>query len=194
MISTLACGQGKIRSDPIPDPGVKKAPDPGSRIRIRNTACTTRRWIVKTKSLWFLNISLKKKIYVFFQSMQLTGTVSCGSDNLNTKKDGKVNNCRTTCGPRTPGPCCRAPWWPAGWWAGWGSASSGPALPPNHSYRHSPIHHSLTVPIPSDLEHLIINLSTGGLLLASTPTQPFLGIHQSIIHFQFQFHRILNIW
>ncbi len=24
---------------PIPDPGVKKAPDPGSRIRIRNTGC-----------------------------------------------------------------------------------------------------------------------------------------------------------
>jgi hypothetical protein len=26
-----------IRKNPIPDPGVKKAPDPGSRIRIRNT-------------------------------------------------------------------------------------------------------------------------------------------------------------
>ena len=25
---------------PIPDPGVKKAPDPGSRIRIRNTVQT----------------------------------------------------------------------------------------------------------------------------------------------------------
>jgi hypothetical protein len=27
-----------IRKKSIPDPGVKKAPDPGSRIRIRNTA------------------------------------------------------------------------------------------------------------------------------------------------------------
>jgi hypothetical protein len=65
---------------------------------------------------------------------------------------------------------------------------SNPAIP-----THSTINYSITVPIPSDLEHLIINLSTGGLLLASTPTQPFLGIHQSIINLQFKFHKFHQI-
>jgi len=32
----MGLGSG-IRKKPIPDPGVQKAPDPGSRIRIRNT-------------------------------------------------------------------------------------------------------------------------------------------------------------
>jgi hypothetical protein len=35
-LSSQEYGLG-IRKKPIPDPGVKKAPDPGSRIRIRNT-------------------------------------------------------------------------------------------------------------------------------------------------------------
>jgi hypothetical protein len=41
-------GSGKNLSR-IPEPGVKKAPDPGSRIRIRNTACKVR--IVTSKRL-----------------------------------------------------------------------------------------------------------------------------------------------
>ncbi len=59
----------------IPDPGVKKAPDPGSRIRIRNTGCSYRRLYWRMIRTLFLE-SMRVSRYAQRSISGLTSSIS----------------------------------------------------------------------------------------------------------------------